>query len=125
MVVVAGVYLTCIGVAAFAAPARVSRFLLGFAGTPATHCLEMTLRGAVGAAFVVYAPFMRMPAVFATVGWVLLFTTAVLLVVPWRWHQRFAQRSVPRALRFLPLLGAASVAMGGFVLFSALAAPPN
>jgi hypothetical protein len=36
-----------------------------------------------------------------------------------QWHRRFAQRSVPQALRYLTLLGIASVALGSFVLFAA------
>ncbi len=38
--------------------------------------------------------------------------------VPWRWHRHFAQRAVPGVLRFLPWLGLASLALGGFVVFS-------
>jgi hypothetical protein len=52
---------------------------------------------------------------------VLVATTLVLAVLPFRWHQRFAQRSVPQALRFLPLLGLASALLGGGLMWAALA----
>jgi hypothetical protein len=62
---------------------------------------------------------MRFATVFVAFGWVLLATTAVLLLVPWRWHQRFAQLSVPKAVRYLPLIAIASLLLGSFVVFAA------
>jgi hypothetical protein len=118
-VYLAGVYLCGLGVVAFAAPALATRFLLGHAGTATVHYLELALRAAVGAAFLAHAPSMRFSAVFLGFGWVLVATTAALAGVPWRWHQRFARRSVPLAARSLPLLAAASLLMGSFVLYAA------
>jgi hypothetical protein len=118
-VYLAGAYLLGLGVVAFVAPALATRFLLGHAGTAAVHYLELLIRAAVGAAFLIHAPSMRFSAVFLGVGWVLLATTAALVAVPWRWHQRFAQRSVPLAVRFLPLIAAASLLMGSLVLLAA------
>jgi hypothetical protein len=43
-----------------------------------------------------------------------------LAAVPWRWHRAFARRAVPHAGRYLTLLGAASLLLGGLVLTSAL-----
>jgi uncharacterized protein YjeT (DUF2065 family) len=56
--------------------------------------------------------------VFSVFGWVLLATTTGLLLIPWHWHHRFARRAVPWVLRFLPLLGVASVALGVLVLWA-------
>ena len=100
---------------ALAAPARARRFLLGFASSPVLHYAELAIRCVVGAGFVHRAPNMRFPLVFTVAGSVLLLTTAGLVLVPWRWHRRFAERSVPAALRFLPLLGVASLLLGGLV----------
>lgn len=114
-VFLAGVFLAGLGLASLVAPAAARRFLLGFAASPSLHYTELALRGVVGASFLVQAPAMRFAPLFAGAGWVLLLTTAGLLLVPWRWHRRFAQRSVPAALRLLPLLGVASLLLAGLV----------
>jgi hypothetical protein len=114
-----GLYLIALGVGSFVVPAFVRRFLLAFAGTPVAHYLELSLRLVVGAAFLAHAQFMSFHGLFTAFGWVLVGTTAVMFAVPWQWHQRFAERSVPRALRRLPLLGLASFALGSFIILAA------
>lgn len=118
VVLLAGAFLAALGLACLAWPARARRFLLGFASSLALHYLELGIRLVVGGALLVAAPSMAFPRVFTVAGAVLVVTTVVLALVPWPWHRRFAQRSVPAALRFLPLLGLASLAMAGFVFYS-------
>ena len=115
-VAAAGLFFIVLGSSALIARRRASQFLLGFAGSPSRHYAELALRFLVGGCLVASAPRMLFPVAFSLFGWVLLATTAVLLLVPWRWHNRFAARSVPAALRFLPLIGICSVALGGLVL---------
>lgn len=118
LVLLAGAFLACLGVACLVVPAQARRFLLGFASSLALHYLELAIRLVVGGALLVVAPTMAFPRVFTAVGVVLVITTLVLALVPWRWHRHFAQRTVPGVLRFLPWLGLASLALGGFVVFS-------
>ena len=116
LVVIAGLYLLALGTASLVAPARTSRFLLGFAGSQSLHYFEIFLRIVAGAAFVYQAPRMSFSSAFSLFGWVLLCTTVGLLVVPWRWHYRFAQKTVPQVTKYIALLGLSSLAIGGFVL---------
>jgi hypothetical protein len=109
----AGLFLIGLGLLAWIRPGAAGRFLLGFAATAPRHALELGVRLAVGAAFVVAAPRTAAPALCAVAGWVLLATTAALLAVPWRVHRDFARRTVPAALRHLRLLGLAALAAGG------------
>ena len=109
-------YLVALGAAALLAPRRAARFLLGFAATASRHYAELAARLVVGAALVVQAPRLPFADALALVGWVVLATTTAMLLVPWRWHRRFAAGAVPRALRHLPLLGAASVALGALLV---------
>lgn len=120
VVVQAGVYLLALGVISLVRPALASRFLLGFAGSAGAHYTELSLRLLVGGALVVQAPQMAFSAGFDLFGWVLLATSASLLLMPWRWHQRFAQRVVPRATRYIALLGLVSAALGGGLLAAVL-----
>jgi hypothetical protein len=118
VVAATGLFLAALGGAGLVAPSRAGKFLLGFAGSPSKHYAELGLRFLVGGAFILSAPQARIPGAFHLFGWVLLATTAGLLLVPWRWHHRFAQRAVPAVLRFLPLVGIASLVLGGLVLWS-------
>ena len=118
VVCAAGIYFVTLAAVAFFAPAHARRFLLGFAAAPAVHYLELIIRLVVGSAFVLHAPATRFPAAFSAVGWLLVATTAVLLFAPWHWHRRFAQRSVPSALRHLPLLAVASLLFGSLILLA-------
>ena len=121
VVVLAGVYLLALGVASIFTPAKASRFLLGFASSASVHFLELFLRLAVGAALVVHAPRMPSSGAFSLFGWVLIVTTACLLIIPWRYHQRFAQRVVPLLTRYVALIGLVSLAVGGFLLWAVVA----
>lgn len=120
VVFLAGLYLVGLAVASFVAPALATRFLLGFAGSAFAHYLELSLRLVVGGAFLLNAHNMVLPGAFAVLGWVLVITTAGLLAVPWQWHRSFAQRSVPHAVRYIRLLGVASLAFGAFVLLATI-----
>lgn len=121
VIVLVAAYLLALGVCALVVPARTRRFLLAFASTPWVHGLELALRLLAGAALLMRAPALPWPAVFTGLGWLLVATTLVLAVLPFRWHQQFARRTVPQALRFLPLLGLASALLGGGLLWAAFA----
>ena len=118
MVILAAVWLTGLGIAAFAKPERVKDFFDKFASSAFTHFLEMFVRIIAGTAFVIYAPLMKFPAVFTAFGWLLILTTAVLLFVPWKLHRRFADRSLPLLTSRMVLFGFASCFGGLFILFA-------
>ena len=111
-----GLYLLALGIASLVVPAQANRFLLGFASSQTVHFVELFLRLLVGAALIHSAHRMLFSGVFALFGWVLAVSTACLAFVPWRWHQRFAQQAVPRATRYIALIGLASLAIGVFIL---------
>lgn len=115
-VLLSGLYLIAIGVLSLLRPAQASRFLLGFATSARLHYVELLLRMLVGFAFVVEAPELRFEVPFSVFGWVLVGSTAFLLLIPWQWHRRFAQQAVPYAVRHLGLLGSASLALGTCIL---------
>ena len=119
-VISAGLFFIALGSTSIIAPRRASQFLLGFPGSPRKHYAELAFRFLIGGSLVASAPLMLFPNAFFLFGWVLLATTAALLLVPWRWHHHFAARAVPAALRFLPLIGVSSVALGGLVLVAVI-----
>jgi hypothetical protein len=123
IVLVAAGYLIVLGGSALLRPALATRFLGGFATTQFLHFLELALRTVTGAAFVVSAPRLAFGNAVAVFGWVLVGTSVVLALVPWRLHQRFAAWSVPQALPYLPLIGVASLAGGLGIIAAVLLSP--
>jgi hypothetical protein len=105
-------------VATWVAREPCERFVLGFASSVRAHVTEQALRLLAGTAFILYAPEMRRPRVFEIFGWVLIVTSALLLVLPWRWHHRFGQWVLPVVVRHLRLFSLGALALGGFVLWA-------
>jgi hypothetical protein len=116
IVVLSGLYFIVLGVMSLLSPDRANRFLLGFANSAPVHYTELLLRFMIGGALVLYAPSMLFSFAFNLFGWVLVMTTAGLCLIPWQWHQRFAQKAVPRATRYISLIGVASLTIGGLIL---------
>jgi hypothetical protein len=120
IVVLAGLYFCVLAAVALIVPSRANRFLLGFANSQRVHFIELFTRLVVGGAFVIHAPRMFVPGVFMLFGWVLVITTACLLLLPWQWHHRFAQHAVPRATRYIVFIGIFSLAFGLFILMAVI-----
>ena len=112
LIVALALYFIVLGVAALIAPAKASKYLLGFAASAPLHYLELTLRLLAGGALIVHAPHMAFADVFSAFGWLLVLTTGGLLLVPWQQHRRFAEWAVPQALRFIALIGISSLVLG-------------
>ncbi len=122
MVFLAAAYLASLGVASLVRPERAKAFLEAHASTRRLHFTELLLRVLVGAALVRIAPRMQFAPAFTLFGWVLVGTTLLLALVPWRLHRQFATWSVPQATRVMPLFGVGALA-GGLPLFAALLLP--
>jgi hypothetical protein len=118
LVLLMGIYLIGLAVGLFISPARATRFLGGFASSAFTHYLELVLRLIAGGAILLSAPQLLFSGFFVIFGWILVVTTIGLVAVPWQWHQRFAQWSVPYATRNIRLFAVASFIFGGFVIAS-------
>jgi len=112
VVFAAGIYLLVLGVGALVRPETAKRFLGGHATTLPLHVLELALRVLVGGSLVVSAPRMPVSMAFLAFGWVLIGTSLILALVPWRLHQRFAAWSVPQATQHMPAIGIGSIAGG-------------
>jgi len=120
ILILAGIYFLLLGIACFFAPATAKRFLMGFAGSAFKHYLEMTIRMVVGIAMVIQAPHLPYAMAFTIFGWTLIGTTAVLFVIPWKWHHRLAEKVLPRVAGSLPLIGVVSIAIGSGLMFCLL-----
>ncbi len=112
------IFFLILGSAALIRPSSARRFLLGFAKSAPKHYAELAARFVVGGAMLLVAPHSVYPAALTGFGWLLIATTTIMALVPWRVHCRFAEASVPKALRFLPLIGISSLVLGGLLLWA-------
>jgi len=118
IVVLAACFFLLFGVLAFVRPARIHGFLLGFAGSALKHFAELLVRLLVGASLLLLSPDSAHASVLSVFGWLLIITTALMALIPWRVHHRFTQSAVPKALQFLPLMGLVSLAIGACLLWA-------
>lgn len=120
-IVATALYFVALGAVALAVPENATRFLQHFASSARAHYVELTVRLAIGVAFLLRASALPLPQVFTVFGGCLVITTACLFAVPWRWHRRFAERTVPRVTRHLRLFAVACLLLGSLVLAATLA----
>ena len=121
IVVVFGLSLITFTGVAFAKPARAERFLRAFATSARTHYVEQAFRILVGAALVVVSSTMWQPTVFWLLGWALVVSSAALICVPWRWHDRLGERVRPMLVRYLKLYAVGAFALGVLLLYGLFA----
>lgn len=117
VVMLAGYFFTLAFISIFR-PEIAKTFLLGFATSPFKHYLELALRLIAGASLVAYSTKMAFSQVFTVAGWLLIATTTVLIFVPQFLHRRFAEKTVPEAVKYLPLIAISSAAIGAFIIYS-------
>lgn len=120
IVVLSGAWLVFLAILSMRAPQKAARLLSGFASSARAHYLEQALRLIAGAGFLGFAEHMAFADAFRVFGWVLLITSALLLLVPWQWHNRFAQWVVPFAARHLKLYGLAAAALAAAIFYALL-----
>ena len=118
-VVVVGFGLFLIGLAALiiAMPSRAEGFLRAFGSSALTHYTEQGFRLVVGAAIVNLASSMRYPELFKLFGWLIVVSTAGLLLIPWQWHNKFGTLVMPSVFRRMRLFALGACALGAFILY--------
>lgn len=122
VVVAFGVGLVGMAVVIGVRPELAARFLRSFASSARAHYTEQVLRLLVGTALVLRAPSMAFPLVFFTLGWLLVGTSAGLLLIPWQWHHRFARWVIPQVIRHRNLYALGNLALGGLTLYAVVSA---
>jgi hypothetical protein len=98
-------------------PRLAERFLRSFASSARAHYLEQVLRLIVGGATVIFAPAMWYPKLFEVFGWLMVLTTVVLLLLPWRWHHEFGRRAIPSVIRYIKLFALGAFTLGMLIFY--------
>lgn len=118
LVVLAGVWLICLGLFMLIQPRQALAALGQMGGTPTVHIGEMAVRILAGTAMVFAAPASRFPVAISVIGGFLIISALVLLLVPRRWHAAYStwwSRHIPVAA--VRLIAPISWAMGGALIW--------
>ncbi len=116
IVVVFGLFLIGCAWLAFAKPLIAKRFLMSFASSARTHYTEQVFRLLIGASIVVLSPTMWQANLFRIAGWMIVVTTVGLLLIPWQWHHRFGQWTIPLVIRHMKLYAIGMIIVGVLLL---------
>lgn len=114
--VAVAIFFLVLGAVALVHPPTARGFLLGFASNALKHYAELLARILVGGSLLLITRDSAYATVLSAFGWLLIITTAFMALVPWRVHRRFTQSAVPKALRFLPVIGITALAIGALLL---------
>lgn len=84
-------WLAFVAVLCLAKPEAARAGLAAMGGTPAIHFGEHGLRGLAGLAMILRAEASKVPFAFESIGWFLIATSAIILLLPRRWHHAYAR----------------------------------
>jgi hypothetical protein len=116
----AALFLVLLAFASFFAPRRATVFLNGFAASLRAHLTEMLLRLMAGASLIIASGQMAYSQWFHLFGWLIVISSIVLLLIPWRWHKKFADIVVPPMTKRVWVFGLFSLPLGLVILFGLL-----
>lgn len=116
----AGAALAAVGLLMMTRPRGALTALGRMGSTPRIHFGEMALRAFAGAGIAVASPASRYPQALLVVGLFLVGSSAVLVLLPRRWHAGYsswwAARIPPLAVRLFALVGIAAGAALAYVV---------
>ena len=112
VVTTVALYLLFLGALALVRPKKLTIFLSAFARSPQAHYTELVLRSLAGFSFLALTPYGPFPHALTIVGWILLCTSAALLLVPWYQHRRIVQRMSRLVTTLAPMIGLTSLVAG-------------
>ena len=92
-------------------------FLSSFASSAKAHYIEQLLRLIAGLGLLIYSDNMLFPDLFGIFGWVLIATSASLIIMPWKWHNKFGKRAIPFVIRNLVLYAVSASIMGLVIMY--------
>ena len=117
-----GLFLVGLTVVAFTKPAVAERFFMAFASSTRTHYAEQVVRLLIGAALIIRSGAMWQPKAFWFVGWAIVLSSLVLIVIPWQWHQRFGEEVRPMLIRHMKLFAVGLLAFGLLLIYGVFTA---
>ncbi len=119
VVILSGVWLIVVSGFMLASPQTALQYLGKMASTNLINYSEISLRMISGIALVLYAELSKFPEVFRIFGFFLAGTSAVLFLVPRKWHAHYASYWSNRlSAPFVRIFAPFSLALGIFLIYA-------
>lgn len=120
VVILFGVWLIAVSGLMLARPHIALQCLGNMASTNFIHYAELSLRMIAGTAFVLYAEPSRFPDAMRIFGWFLVASSAVLFLVPRKWHAAYSiYWSTRLSVLLVRILAPFSLVLGLFQIYAA------
>ncbi|MEQ7156382.1 hypothetical protein [Brevundimonas aurifodinae] len=120
VIVLTGVALAALSVLIAVQPRRALQALSRFGSTARIHFGELSLRAAIGMAFVLGGPATRYPTAIGAIGAFLVVSALILMVLPRRWHAAYSSGWAKRIpVWTVPVLAVISLAAGSVLVWVA------
>lgn len=118
VVICFGLFLIGVGFLMLLAPKKAREILKKAGSTPLINYGELTIRMIPAAGLILYADFSNFPEFFKLLGWFMLATSVILLMVPRKYHHGYALWCAtflnPALIR---IIAPFSMLFGGVILF--------
>src|SRR5215471_12385925 len=128
MEVVAGIITTLFGLSLFTLlimtllkKEYTMKFLSSFASSAKVHYIEQSLRIIAGLGLLIYSDNMLFPDLFKIFGWGLTASSVLLIIMPWKWHNRFGKSVIPLVTKNVVLYAVSASIMGLAILYCVIA----
>lgn len=116
-----GLFLIGVGFVMLISPNTAWRALNKAGSTPLINYAELTFRMIPAAGLILSSSESRFPLVFEWLGWFMIVSSLVLMLIPRKWHYAYAQKCAALLPPYLMrLIAPLSFAFGGFILYAIL-----
>jgi hypothetical protein len=117
-----GLYLITLLIVTLLRKKSAINYFSSFASSAKAHYFEQLLRLIAGLGLLIYSDNMLFSNLFGIFGWVLVATSILLIITPWKWHNKFGEWAIPFTIRNL-ILYAVSASIIGLVIIYCVIAP--
>lgn len=119
IVIAFAVFIISVGFLMLLTPQKAREILKKAGSTPLINYGELILRMIPAVGLILYATFSKFPQIFSLLGWFMLGTSVLLMLLPRKYHHAYALKSAdlltPARIRAIAPL---SFIFGGFLLYA-------
>ena len=114
-----GLFLISVGGLMLINPHKALAILRKAGSTPLINYGELIVRMIPAAAMIIAADESAYPEAFRLLGWFMIATSIVLMIIPRKWHHGYALKSADiLKLTYLRFLAPLSMLFGGLIIYS-------
>ena len=96
-------------------------FLSSFASSAKAHFIEQFYRLVAGLGLFIYADHMLFSGVFKIFGGILIATSVLLMIMPWKWHNKLAKWAGPIVIKNIVVYAVSASILGLLILYCVIA----